>query len=89
MHRIFAYLTTGDAGHDVIEQMPQGGEVVERHRSIGFETIFLAHFAHHLRFADAVDSKICLQIHIQLDNLFRITGLLHHKVDQERFYLRR
>ena len=83
-----AYLTTGHARHDVIEQVPQGGEIIERHRSIGFESIFLTDFAHHLRFADAVDPQIGLQVHIQLDDLFRVTGLLDNKVDQERFDIR-
>ena len=68
--------------------MTQGGEIIERHRSIGFESIFLTHFAHHLRFADAIDPQIGLQVHIQLDDLFRVTGLLDNKVDQESFDIR-
>ena len=69
--------------------MTERAEVVERHARIGAQPIPLTDLAEELRFADAVDPQIPLEIRIQFDDLARIPGLLDHEADHERFQLRR
>ena len=76
-------------GQHVADQVSQRGKLVERHAVIRRQPVFLTDLTEELRLADAVDPKVRLQIRIQFHDLPRISRLLHHEVNQERFQFRR
>ena len=80
---------SANTGQHVAEQVTQRGKLVERHAVVCGQPILLANLTKELRLADAIDPKVRLQIRIQFHDLPRISRLLHHEVDQERFQLRR
>ena len=62
--------------------MCKRGEVVQRQVVARSDAEVSTHLAKKLSLLDAVDAQVAFQVGVQLDDLFRITGLLDDEVDE-------
>ena len=64
-----------------LDHMRQGWKITQLHGFVARNVICGSHGGKHLRLFHRIDTQICFQVEVQIQNVFRISGFFSHDLE--------